>query len=315
MIWISLVLLVVVLVYYLYRNKMVKDRESSKVKKADGKSPTEKFMEQASKYPKVLGLLDSIIKTLYKNNGASYGKNVQYGVMFLVSLVLFSIISIVVALIIAPMWYIGVVNAIIFLGIVFVIISTSFEYMEVDFNKKLPNATKLISSRYTMNNDIFESVRQTIEDVDPAVQKLLKQILEQFYKTNLSDVEAGFAEMEKMYDSKYVVYLITIIKKAYYAGGSETISEQLSVVIDDIYSDVTNQSAMTSTGLTYIVMLALLVPPFVWVLHYFGDEILTSFGKDFYSTPDAFLSKIGIYCGVMVTVLLIRFGSLKKPKL
>jgi Flp pilus assembly protein TadB len=280
------------------------------------KSDKEKFIDRLQVWITNNRFLQKYVhqtaKGLNKINGATYARNVIYASFVWLGLILLAVLSLVLSFVTAPLWYMGVIYAVISIVLEYLAFLVLLSWMDSKFSQMMPSSFKYLSSRFLMDNDIMRAIELSALDSEPPVKKLLDKIYNAFKTMNLELREEQLQDLETEFQNRYATILITLIKSAYSRGGGEVINEQLEELTEQVYFDIDNERDIFGAGRAYMVSIAGIVPFSLSGLELMSEKSLGSVLGDFYVSPKGYVYKIMILLGMLAYIGVMRYVEEKK---
>lgn len=287
-------------------------RKRTSMKKEAQKDYIGDITSKIEKYPKLMGWIEGIAKIIFKTNGKELKSNIAITVGILLGLAILAVLISIFVVMITPLWYLAVLYLAVIFLMTYILLSSILSALNMSFTEKLPAAFKLISSRFTMTGDIIQAIATTVNDSPAVIKKLLRSFVDILAKTDRETIEAQFNDLRLLYDNEYVTILITLVKKAYYSGGAETIREQFEVLSEDIFFEIENEKDVLSGSRPYILFTVFVIPPFLWGVEQFGLYVVEDLLKDYYQSPSGYLLKIVVLLAMSAGIAYMRLQESRR---
>ncbi len=278
--------------YVRKRKYLIRKNPSSLLKKAT------KIIVRVVLFDKILSYIAIRISVLNDN---SYEKNKEKSVAVLFLIIVLIIVSLVVVLpSVKIIWYLYLFYLILSIVFILCILYTIQLILRMYFTKLLPDAYKILNSRFTTEGDILKAIDKSLVDFDPAIRREMTRIRNVLRKNDGVQINNTFRQMEMLYKNEYFTLLLNLIQQAYYKGGKESIKSQFEMVTEEILIDIENQKDLALTSRMYVVI-SLFLPLGVKWLEGFNQRALGQASVDFYGGP------IGVGFKILMLVSLLLY--------
>lgn len=276
------------------------------------------FAQKAEKINKILSrnrycqrLINEISYKISVFNSISFEKNRQISIFLILGFVLFTLVlSIILIYVFWPYWYISLLYiTFIFFAFLFLFELLSDAIMN-RYLKKLPEAIKILQSRFMSKGSISKAIQVSIPDLPTGIKAEMIRLYDALKQNETEKTKEVFWEIDRKYSNEHMSLLLDLIRIAHFNGGTQEIKEQFDNMIRDILEDIENQQDLRGAAMSYIVMslLFMLVLPFVKV---YNASILSAEEMMYYDSRAGMLFAT-VYIGFLFLLIGILFYLKKK---
>lgn len=280
-------------------------------KEIGGETSWERLVKRMERSKFLRKSMHTTARALHKANDKSFDRNILYAAVVWLVLIACAVASVLLGMIFAKLWYLGVIYALVSLTLMYLCYHTLLTVLDNRFSQMMPTSYKYLTSRLITNGKILDSLKLAAGDSDPPVRKFLTSLHDIFKKTDASRVEELHA-LELLYDNRYATVLITLIESALNRGGNEVIADQLEELTEDIYFDTDNERDVTGAATTYIISSIAIIPASLQGLELMSTSSLGDSLGSFYVSPEGYVYKICILLGMLAYIGLLRYMEVKK---
>lgn len=276
------------------------------------------FAQKADKINKILSrnryyerLNNEISYKISVFNAISFEKNRQISVFLILGFVLFILVfSIILISVFWPYWYISLMY------IVFIVVAFLFLFELLSdaimnrYLKKLPEAIKILQSRFMSKGSISKAIQVSIPDLPTGIKAEMIRLYDALKQNETEKTKEIFWEIDRKYSNEHMSLLLDLIRIAHFNGGTQEIKEQFDNMIRDVLEDIENQQDLRGAAMSYIVMslLFMLVLPLVKA---YNASILSTEEMLYYNSRAGMLFA-AVYIGFLFLLIGILFYFKKK---
>lgn len=276
------------------------------------------FAQKADKINKILSrnryyerLNNEISYKISVFNAISFEKNRQISVFLILGFVLFILVfSIILIYVFWPYWYISLMY------IVFIVVAFLFLFELLSdaimnrYLKKLPEAIKILQSRFMSKGSISKAIQVSIPDLPTGIKAEMIRLYDALKQNETEKTKEIFWEIDRKYSNEHMSLLLDLIRIAHFNGGTQEIKEQFDNMIRDVLEDIENQQDLRGAAMSYIVMslLFMLVLPLVKA---YNASILSTEEMLYYNSRAGMLFA-AVYIGFLFLLIGILFYFKKK---
>lgn len=244
-------------------------------------------------------------------NSVSFEKNRQISVFVILGFILFVVVfSIILISSFWPYWYVA------FMYIAFVVTALLFLLQIVSdvimnrYLKKLPEAIKILQSRFMSKGSISKAIQVSIPDLPTGIKAEMIRLYDAIKHNETEKTKKVFWEIDKKYSNEHMSVLLDLIQIAHYNGGTDTIKIQFENMIRDVLEDLENQQDLRGAAMSYIVMsvLFMMVLPLVKI---YNASILSPAEMIYYESRSGMIFA-AVYIGFLFVLIGILFYLKKK---
>lgn len=238
-------------------------------------------------------------------NSLSFERNRQISVFVIIGLVIFiNIFSIILISIFWPFWYIAFMYIAFVITALLFILQLAADAIMNKYLKKLPEAIKILQSRFMSKGSISKAIQVSIPDMPSGIKSEMIRLYDAMKQNEIETTKEIFWEIDRKYSNEHMSVLLDLIKIAHYNGGTEAIKIQFDSMIRDILEDLENQQDLRGAAMSYIVMSVLFMFAIPLVKIY-NTSILSETEMAYYS------SRAGmIFAAVYIGFLFLLIGFL-----
>lgn len=240
-------------------------------------------------------------------NRQTFEKNSQYATIIIpVSVLLLIIAAVFIVIGSLPLWYIALIYiALLGGGIIFGFLILSGLIMN-SYLKKMPETLKILNSRFSSRKNISKAIGVSLPDFHRSVQGDMQRIYDALKINDIQTAKHTFCNIEEKYGSEpHMTMLLELIWIAHYNGGSQDISEQFDMMIQDVIQDLENRQDLKSASTGYIVMSVLFMLGLPLVRMY-NSGILDTDQMAYYGSREGLIFA-GIYLLTVAIVIAVLF--------
>lgn len=174
-------------------------------------------LEKNNEFKKILNTI-AIRIGIYNNY--SMEKNREYSSLMLILLLIIAAWILKVTLSVQTvLWYVKVLYLLMGMLVLVLLTYLTNSIVLLKFTLQLPEAFKILNSRYTTEGDILKAIDISVEDFSGAIQREMIRIRNVLRKNNREKIDETFSLLEQMYQDEYFTLLLNLISQAYYKGG------------------------------------------------------------------------------------------------
>ena len=244
-------------------------------------------------------------------NTLSFEKNRRIGTaVVLLFLILMFILSVIITLIYLPFWYIALVYIIFINTAALFILQLLYEIIMNRYLKCMPEALKILQSRFLSKGSISKAIHTSIPDLPKGIKSEMIRIYDAIKQNEPEKTKDVFREIDKKYTNEHMSVLLDLIWLAHYNGGTETIKAQFDSMVRDVLEDLENQQDLRSATMSYIVM-SLLFMAALPIVRVYNKSILSPDEMQYYATRGGLLFAAG-YIGFLILLIAVLFYLKKK---
>lgn len=272
---------------------------------------SKKLQDVFAKSKSIVKINDEIAYKISVFNSMSFEKNKGIAAFVILGFILFAAaLSILLITLFWPYWYIALVYIIFINTAVLFAMQLISETIMNRYLKKLPEAIKILQSRFMSKESISKAIHVSIPDLPSGIKGEMTRIYNAMKQNEIEKTKKVFYEVDKKYSNEHMSVLLDLIWLAYYNGGTETIKSQFDAMVSDILEDLENQQDLTGAAISYVAMsvLFLLAVPLVQM---YNGSILSEHEMQYYSTRGGMLFAAA-YVGFLILLIGLLFYLKKK---
>ncbi|GAB6088044.1 hypothetical protein [Alkaliphilus crotonatoxidans] len=235
-------------------------------------------LEKNNEFKKILNTI-AIRIGIYNNY--SMEKNREYSSLMLILLLIIAAWILKVTLSVQTvLWYVKVLYLLMGMLVLVLLTYLTNSIVLLKFTLQLPEAFKILNSRYTTEGDILKAIDISVEDFSGAIQREMIRIRNVLRKNNREKIDETFSLLEQMYQDEYFTLLLNLISQAYYKGGKEGIKKQFENITEEILTDIENKKDLILTSRMYM-LLGILLPLGLPLINKFNGAALGEKSTEF----------------------------------
>jgi Flp pilus assembly protein TadB len=288
--------------------------QKSRTIKRKTESPLSSLVDFVERYQWLTGIVRRTSLNLNKTNGMSIEQNTLIAIFVVMGFVLVMGIILLAYFFSVPLWYMATLYVLMTYVVFWIFLRMIASAMEMYFSAKLPLAFKLISSRFAASGRILDAIEKTLNDVHPAVRKVMKEILETLSINENIKMDMEFRRLESTYRNEYVTILAMLVRKAYYKGGVDVIKDQLRLLSDDVQNGVENRQDIMQAGRGFIYLGIITFPLSLWGIEKFSYKMLEGYLSYFYDSPEGSILKLLILFATLAMVVTLHLMESTEPR-
>lgn len=244
-------------------------------------------------------------------NSISFERNRQISVFVILGFVFFILFfAVVLICTFWPYWYIS------FLYVIFAVVALLFMFELISdaimnrYLKKLPEAIKILQSRFMSKGSISKAIQVSIPDLPTGIKSEMIRLYDAIKQNETEKTKETFWEIDRKYSNEHMSLLLDLIRIAHFNGGTHAVKEQFDNMLRDVLEDIENQQDLRGAAMSYIVMslLFMLVLPFVKI---YNASILSTEEMQYYDSRAGMLFA-AVYIGFLFLLISILFYFKKK---
>lgn len=303
---IALICLVLYRALYLIKQKKYGNLDTSQLIKYY----CEKIYKPMSQFALFCRIHQELSYKLSVFNKQSFEKNQFYATIIIPLAMLFVVITSVITVIIClPLWYIALIYiALICGGVIFIFLILTGLIMN-SFLKAMPETLKILNSRFSTKKNISKAIGVSLADFPKSIRGDMERIYDALKLNDVERVKFVFDSIDKKINNPHMSTLLELIWIAHYNGGSQDISEQFDIMIQEVIQDIENKQDLRSASSGYIVM-SLLFMAGIPLVRMYNSGILDSSQMAYYSSREGLIFA-GIYLLIIAIVVAILFYTEK----
>ena len=244
-------------------------------------------------------------------NAVSYEKNKQMSIFIILFFIFITfVLSIALLFLFFPYWYIALVYILFFITALVFLLQLVSEAIMNKYLKNLPEAIKILQSRFMTKGSISKAIQVSIPDLPIGIKAEMIRIYDAMKQNETEKTKEVFWEIDKKYSNEHMSVLLDLIRLAHYNGGTETVKAQFEAMIKDVIEDLENQQDLRGASMSYIVMSVLFTVALPIVKAY-NSSILGTSEMEFYSSRGGMLFALA-YIGFLILLIGVMFYLKKK---
>ena len=237
-------------------------------------------------------------------NSKDLDANMHLALYLLLGLFAFVFIAFIIMLIcFFPLWYFALLYSLILSAAIFFFILVLSSYMNARLLKELPEALRILSSRYSGINNISKAIALSMGDFEKGIQKDMLRIYDALCLNDMEKIKETFSLIEKKHSNMHMSLLLELIWNAHYSGGEGEVKEEFDQMSEHLLEDIENKKDLSQAVLSYSVMyfiFAFALP----IVRIFNNKILGKDALSYYSSRSSLLFSL-LYYGLLVSLALI----------
>lgn len=244
-------------------------------------------------------------------NSVSYERNRQISVFVIFGFAIFILVlSIVLICVFWPYWYIAFMYIAFAITAILFLVQFVSEFIMSRYLKKLPEAIKILQSRFMSKGSIAKAIQVSIPDLPSGIKSEMIRLYDAMKQNETEKTKEVFGEIDRKYANEHMSVLLDIIRIAHYNGGTDEIKAQFEAMIRDVIEDLENQQDLRGAAISYIVMSVLFMFVLPLVKMYNGS-ILSASEMAYYDTRSGMLFAAA-YVGFLFLLIAFLFYLKKK---
>lgn len=244
-------------------------------------------------------------------NTVSYEKNRIISVfVILLAVVIVFVMLLIMLFLFMPYWYIALSYTAFFATALLFLLQLLAEAIMNKYLKKLPEAIKILQSRFLTKGSISKAIQVSIPDLPTGIKAEMIRIYDAMKQNETEKTKDVFWEIDKKYSNEHMSVLLDLIRLAHYNGGTDAVKEQFDSMIKDVLEDLENQQDLRGAAMSYIIMAVLFTAALPLVKMY-NASILDPTEMAYYSSRSGMLFALA-YVGFLLILIGVLFYLKKK---
>lgn len=244
-------------------------------------------------------------------NSVSFDKNRQISVFVILGFALvILILSIILLCVFMPYWYIAFVYIAFAITTILFLTQLLSDAIMNRYLKKLPEAIKILLSRFMTKGSISKAIQESIPDLPAGIKDEMIRIYDALKQNETEKTKEVFCEIDRKYTNEHMSVLLDLIRLAHYNGGTESVKLQFDAMIKDILEDLENQQDLRGAAISYIVMSVVFMAALP-IVKLYNATILSASEMQYYDTRSGMLFAAA-YIGFLFILIAILFYFKKK---
>lgn len=244
-------------------------------------------------------------------NSVSFEKNRQISAFVLLGFVFFVVVfAIILVCSFWPYWYIALIYIAFIIAAMLFLLQIVSDAIMNRYLKKLPEAIKILQSRFMSKGSISKAIQVSIPDLPTGIKSEMIRLYDAIKQNETEKTKEIFGEIDRKYSNEHMSVLLDLISIAHYNGGTDTIKTQFDAMIRDVLEDLENQQDLRGAAMSYIVMsvLFMMVLPLVKI---YNASILSPTEMMYYDSRGGMIFG-AVYIGFLFLLIGILFYLKKK---